>query len=146
MKKNISQKNPAVNNFIFFLLLFCCIILCNNASAQSGKWVAPEQANTLKNPVAGNTEVLANAQALYKTYCTPCHGAKGKGDGQAAVGLAKKPADHTSDYVQSQTDGALFWMITEGHNPMPSYKTTITEDQRWALVNYIRTLAKTAKK
>jgi len=65
--------------------------------------------------------------------------------GVAAADLAKKPADHSSDYVQKQTDGALHWMITEGHTPMPTFKTSLTDNQRWELVNYIRTLAKNKK-
>jgi len=59
--------------------------------------------------------------------------------------LSIKPADHTSVAVQNQTDGALFWEMTTGHNPMPSYKLMFTEKQRWELVNYIRTLAKKPK-
>src|ERR1019366_1287418 len=54
-------------------------------------------------------------------------------------------APKEADYVQKQTDGALHWMITEGHTPMPTFKTSLTDNQRWELVNYIRTLAKNKK-
>jgi mono/diheme cytochrome c family protein len=47
--------------------------------------------------------------------------------------------------VQKQKDGALYWIITEGNRPMPTYKTTLTPIQRWEVVNYIRTLAKEKK-
>jgi mono/diheme cytochrome c family protein len=127
----------------FFLLML--LLLAPFAQAQS-KWNTPQEANNLKNPYANNTSVLKDAKVLYMANCAPCHGAKGKGDGAAAVALNPKPADHSSDAVQKETDGALFWKISEGHNPMPQYKQTFSEAQRWALVNYIRTLAKNPKK
>jgi mono/diheme cytochrome c family protein len=145
MKKERNPNgSPAAMAFIvpfFFILMFISV----GAKAQT-KWVAPREADDLKNPLAGNTDVLKEGKSLYISYCTPCHGEKGKGDGVAAASLSTKPADHSSAYVQGQTDGALFWMITEGHNPMPTYKQALPENQRWELVNYIRTLAKTSKK
>ncbi len=146
MKKNLNRnKNPAAKyKYLFFF--FVLLLISNDNKAQSGKWVAPKDANNVKNPLAGNTDILKYAKVIYTTYCGPCHGGKGKGDGVAATGLSTKPADHSSDYVQSQTDGALYWMITQGRNPMPSYKTTLTDNQRWELVDYIRTLAKNQKK
>ncbi|HMC86926.1 MAG TPA: cytochrome c [Chitinophagaceae bacterium] len=89
---------------------------------------------------------MAETKTLYITNCGPCHGDKGRGDGPAAPGLNPKPADHTSAAVQSETDGAIFWKLSEGRSPMPAYKKIFSEEQRWELVNYIRTLAKTAKK
>lgn len=127
-----------------------CVVLYgltpSAASAQSTNWVAPKEADNVKNPLAGNTNVLANAKARYVGYCAPCHGDKGRGDGPAASGLNPKPADHTSSAVQSETDGALFWKLSEGRNPMPAYKKVFTDQERWELITYIRTLAKTAKK
>jgi mono/diheme cytochrome c family protein len=142
--KNPSEKGSKIN-FFFILFLVIALFIYFEATAQSKTWVAPKEADNLKNPLAGNTEILPYAKVIYTTYCGPCHGNKGKGDGIAAAGLSKKPADHTSDYVQKQTDGALYWMITTGRNPMPSYKTTLPDNQRWELVNYIRTLAKNKK-
>ena len=49
-------------------------------------------------------------------------------------------------YVQTQTDGALYWMITTGRSPMPSYKAALTDNQRWELVNYTTNSRKTHKK
>jgi mono/diheme cytochrome c family protein len=106
------------------------------------KWVAPAAAASIKNPVAGNTAILKDAKALYTINCAPCHGEKGRGDGPASAALTPKPADHSAALLQSESDGSLFWKLTEGRNPMPSYKTMFTAEQRWGLVNYIRTLKK----
>ncbi|MBN8850968.1 MAG: c-type cytochrome [Sphingobacteriales bacterium] len=126
-------------------LIFLILIL-NSAFAQNKPWVAPPDADNVKNPVAGNPSAIVEAKALYTTNCGPCHGEKGKGDGPAAAGLNPRPADHTSESVQKQTDGAIFWKLSEGRNPMPGYKKIFNEQQRWGLVAYIRTLAKGRKK
>lgn len=142
-----SKTGKKISNihFFFILLLFISFFIHIEAKAQRKTWVAPKEADNVKNPLAGNTEIVQYAKVIYTTYCGPCHGSKGKGDGVAAVGLAKKPADHSSDYVQKQTDGALYWMVTTGNSPMPSYKTVLTDNQRWELINYIRTLANNKK-
>jgi mono/diheme cytochrome c family protein len=147
-KINIMNLIKKVNMpFSFRILCMFILLICiyNNSNAQGKVWTAPKDADNVKNPLAGNTDILKYAKVIYTTYCGPCHGTKGKGDGPAAAGLQKKPADHSSENVQQQTDGALYWMITAGHTPMPSYKATLPDNQRWELVNYIRTLASTKK-
>ena len=113
--------------------------------AQMAKFVAPASADALNNPLKANVQATAEGKKIYSANCAICHGDKGQGDGVAAPGLSKPPADHSSAAVQKQTDGAIFWKITEGNNPMPAYKTVYSETQRWQLVNYIRTLAKIKK-
>ena len=102
---------------------------------------APPTADAVANPLKGDASAALAGGKLYKQQCAACHGDKGKGDGAAAAALAKPPANHTTAGVQKQTDGAIFWKITNGNNPMPGYKF-LTETQRWQLVNFIRTLAK----
>jgi mono/diheme cytochrome c family protein len=114
--------------------------------AQQKQWVTPKEAQVIKNPIAGNASTLAEGKKLYVTNCAPCHGDKGRGDGPAAQALSPKPADHSSAAIQNETDGALFWKLSEGRNPMPAYGKILTEQQRWELINYIRTLSKTPKK
>jgi mono/diheme cytochrome c family protein len=122
--------------------LIALILIFYRSFAQTNPWVAPKEADNIKNPLAGNTAVITEAKTLYTGNCGPCHGDKGRGDGPAAAGLNPKPADHTSAAVQTQTDGAIFWKLSEGKAPMPAYKKIFTEQQRWELVNFIRTLAK----
>jgi|SRR5579859_690093 len=125
---------------VFLVLIF------QRSFAQYKPWVAPPDADNIKNPLADNASILAEAKTLYTANCGPCHGDKGKGDGPASAGLNPKPADHTSPAVQKQTDGAIFWKLSEGRAPMPAYKKVFTDQQRWELVTYIRTLAKGGKK
>lgn len=133
--------NPYIKNLLTPLL---CLLFLNSIS-QKGKFPAPASADAIVNPLKGDAAATAEGKKLYVQFCATCHGNKGKGDGIAAPGLPKPPADHTSDFVQKQKDGALFWIITEGNNPMPTYRTTLSETQRWQVVNFIRTLAKPKK-
>ncbi len=128
----------------FTLLAAVMMMLCITAMAQQKKFTAPASADAMQNPMKGNEGATTNGKIAYTTYCVPCHGDKGKGNGVAAAGLSTPPADHTSAKVQGQSDGAIFWKIYTGNNPMPSYKT-LTQTQIWELVNYIRTLSKSKK-
>ena len=122
------------------------LLFVNQGLAQSTKakpWVVPPAALQVKNPLAGDPASAAKeGKKTYTTYCTPCHGNGGKGDGVASASVNPKPADHTSDAVQSEPDGSLYYKMTEGRGPMISYKQVLNETQRWQLVCYIRTLAK----
>ena len=104
-------------------------------SAQ-GPWVAPAEAKAIKNPVKG----VGNAKKSVETNCVSCHGASGKGDGPAAAALPPpKPANWTSAAVQKETDGEIFWKMSNGRGAMPPWKH-LPEQERWEIVNYIRTL------
>lgn len=126
------------------VVVFCLIWGGTTVNVTFGQttWTAPAAANNYKNPYKGNPNATAAGKTLFKQFCAICHGDKGKGDGLAGINLKPRPANFTKDAVQSQTDGAIFWKMTEGRAPMASYKTVLTEQQRWQLVNYIRELGK----
>jgi len=113
----------------------------NQVVAQS-TWKAPADADKLENPYAGNEKAAAKGKKLYKQLCAICHGVKGKGDGMAGASLTPKPANFTKDVIKGETDGALFWKMSEGNAPMAAYKESLSEDERWVLITYIRTLQK----
>lgn len=127
--------------FLFLLLVSFVKAPKNDyVTVQQKKWVAPASADKIVNPLKGDANATASGKKLYKVMCFVCHGPKGKGDGVGGAGLTPKPTDLTSDAVQSQTDGAIFWKIAEGRAPMASYKSSIPENKRWEIINYIRTL------
>ncbi len=110
---------------------------------QTSEWIAPLSADKIKNPFVEDKKSVEAGKALYTIYCTPCHGEKGKGDGPASTSIKTKPADHSSQKIQKQSDGAIFWKLTEGRSTleMVSYKLVLSDKERWSLVNYIRTLS-----
>lgn len=115
--------------------------LAQDAGKSGDEWVAPSRAARKKNPVEANEASIAQGKVVYVKECASCHGDKGKGDGPAAKDLEKKPGDLTLSKTQEQSDGALFWKITEGNKPMASYEKTLSEEDRWHVINYLRTLA-----
>ena len=129
-----------VSFFILYLFSFSTVV------AQSKPWPVPAQASSTKSPLANDAATIKEGMTVYQSFCSPCHGNKGKGDGVAAAALTIKPADHTSAAMLNETDGSLFYKISEGRTPMPQYKTALTETQRWELVAFIRTLNKGSKK
>ena len=129
--------------FVALLIIsgaFMLMSLTKKTIQQASPWVAPVWADTIKNPLKGNLKSLDDGKKLYAQNCSVCHGDKGKGDGIAAAGLTPKPADHSSEKIQKQSDGVIFWKMTNGRPPMASYAKLFSDAQRWALVNYIRTL------
>ena len=131
---------------IIFAIAGFSLLLSAGSNPQSKPWVAPDWADTIKNPLAGNVASIDSGKKIYTKYCVVCHGSKGMGDGIAAAGLNPKPANHSSEAVQKQTDGAIFWKTTTGRPPMAGYGKTFNDDQRWQLVNYMRTLKAPDKK
>jgi mono/diheme cytochrome c family protein len=131
-------------NITKMIRLFALLLLCNGmvfmAVAQKPqKWVAPAQYKTMKNPSAGNAESVNTGKDLYAKHCKSCHGKDGLGDGPKASSLDASCGDFTAAAFQSQTDGEIFYKITQGKDKMPAYAKTLPEDaDRWALVNYLR--------
>jgi mono/diheme cytochrome c family protein len=109
------------------------------SSISEKKWQAPATEAAKKNPVSASETSIAAGQKLYANHCASCHGPSGDGDGRAAAELGIQPA-RLSD-SRSESDGALFWKITNGKKPMPGYGAKLSETDRWSLINYIRSFA-----
>lgn len=146
MKKIIKQvSKKKLSSFIVIVTITGAISLLfafASPMQQSNGWLAPDAAKNKKNPIVMNDASIAAGKIIYTKNCYDCHGKKGKGDGPKSGDLPKNPQDFTKGQFQSQTDGTLFWKITEGRKPMPSFKKDLTEEQRWTVINYVRELGK----
>lgn len=121
-------------------LIAVSVALSGVAMAQT-PWTAPAGEKSKKSPVASSPKTVEQGKKLAQVNCASCHGSSGRGDGAAAAALNPKPADWTSAKIQGETDGELFWKITTGKGAMPPWRH-LPENDRWALVQYIRTLKK----
>ena len=124
------------------LTLAALFFTCFAFAQHSAPWNAPASVKEKKNPFVADASSLERGGKSYAIDCQRCHGKSGRGDGSSAMKLEKTVADLSSDQVQSQTDGELYWKISEGRKPMPLAKRTLTDDQRWDVINYIRTFKK----
>lgn len=106
-------------------------------------WKAPAWADTLKSPFHEEPLTLAQGEELFTLYCASCHGEEGYGDGAAGGALGQKPANFHDTLVKAQSDGSIFWKMSNGRGNMPPFKDVFTDEQKWQLVAYIRHLGKT---
>jgi mono/diheme cytochrome c family protein len=127
-------------------VLLIAFMACSTTAQDKGKkWTAPESAKKIKPAVPADAENITAGKALYAKHCKSCHGAGGKGDGPKAAQLEKESGDFTSSEFKSLSDGELYWMTTEGNDPMPTFKKKTTEEERWQMVHYVRTLGEKKK-
>ena len=131
----------------FMFVLFVVVLLVAAGSAvyaflHPGPWIVPEEAKRVANPLKPSQANLPEARRLFEDKCAECHGDTGKGDGSQAKMYDPKPSDLTdAAHMNSVSDGELFYKISEGHRPMPAFKKRYSEEQRWQVVLFIRSLA-----
>jgi glucose/arabinose dehydrogenase len=115
------------------------VTICSLEAQTSSFHNAPASAKALKNPLAGNAEATKAGKSLYASTCASCHGANGKGTGSVPP-LTKGTA-------QSAKPGEVFWFITHGDVSagMPAWES-LPEQQRWQIVNFVKTLGSPGQK
>jgi len=118
------------------------------ADFSKNTWELPEDADKTPNPVPSSAESIAKGKELYmertKGNCVFCHGDTGAGNEANMPRLRRKPADLTNkERMTAMTDGEVYWKITRGINGiMPAGEKRMSEEERWNVVNYVRTLSK----
>jgi mono/diheme cytochrome c family protein len=112
------------------------------AAFHRGSWIIPVAEKARKNPLTASDAVLKAARPIYDQKCSDCHGDAGKGDGSDAMMYDPPPANLTdAAHINKLTDGEIYFQITEGRKPMPSFRTKLTDEQRWQLVLLVRAFA-----
>jgi mono/diheme cytochrome c family protein len=100
-----------------------------------------EAAAKLANPVPPTPESIAAGRKDFLTFCVPCHGAGGKGDGPVAAKFIPAPDLTNTGLQKVRTDGYWYSQISVGGAVMPAYSEALSPRERWDIVNYVRTLA-----
>lgn len=128
-------------------ILFACTIglifmSIGFAAFQKSSWDAPPDVKQKKNPIVPSEAALKEARSIFDEKCSNCHGEAGKGDGSDAMMYDPPPADLTDGKRMNKfTDGDLFYKITVGKKPMPSFQKRLSEQQRWEMVLLVRSFA-----
>lgn len=112
-----------------------------NALTEEERWAVALYTYTL----AYTPEQLADGETIYNAECADCHGLTGVGDGERAVELTRPVGDLTDQIEQvSLSDQVVYTIVTEGQgSQMPAYADELSDDQRWAVTAYTRSLALT---
>ncbi len=142
MKTQVKKITNKMVGIIGMIILSSFITIQPKATVS---WIAPAEANALVNPLKGDFYATQDGKKTFNQMCVICHGEKGKGDGFAGATLTPRPANLADGGICKEasckeTDGAIFWKLTTGKSPMASYKTILSDEKRWQLVNYIRQL------
>ena len=104
------------------------------------EWEVPAKYKTMKNEYAGEDED-GIGEELYAQHCKSCHGKEGYGDGTKAKELEAEMRDFSTDEVQDQADGELYYKSFIGRDEMPNFEKKIKDDEdRWMVINYMRSL------
>ncbi len=127
---------------ILSIIAIAAFALYSFSSIVQDEWKVPEKYEKMKNPTdKANKENLAIGKSLYNKHCKSCHGKEGYGDGTKADEVEGDLGDFSTAEFQAQSDGALFYKTTEGREDMPEFTKKLPDDEdRWLVVNYMRTL------
>lgn len=102
--------------------------------------LAKAEQTLTRAPFPPSPYALALGKNRYEAFCSPCHGPEGKGNGPVVQRGFVQPPDLTRPEAQAYSDARIFHVISAGQNIMPSYAPKLTEEERWAVVYYIRQL------
>jgi mono/diheme cytochrome c family protein len=137
-----SQNGRRLPKILFVCVLGLICLAIGLAAFHKAPWTTPPGEYERKNPLPLSEASIHAAKLLYSDQCANCHGDSGKGDGSDAMMYDPAPSDLTDAPKMSKvSDGEIFFQITEGRKPMPSFKKRLTEEQRWQLVLLVRSFA-----
>ncbi len=106
-----------------------------------------EAIKNLKNPYQNqySADLLLTGKKNYQKACIYCHGEKGDGQSAMKNTMIVLPPSLLTKKVREMTDAQMYHIIHEGQGLMGSYRMQVRKDkERWALINYIRSLQKAA--
>ncbi len=98
--------------------------------------------STIRNPFPPTPEILERGRTAYAYFCIQCHGPNLDGKGTVGQSFAPLPTNLKSPYVQQQEDGLLFYRISLGYKRHPPLASTVATGDRWAIIDYIRSVGK----
>ncbi|HPE43424.1 MAG TPA: cytochrome c [Bacteroidales bacterium] len=111
---------------------------------KGGPWEIPQEYVSMENPYKDDASLEKYGKQAYMKHCRSCHGNTGEGDGPKARNLEYDPGNLSDAAWQDKvSDGELYYMSIIGRDEMPNYESKIADDEeRWALINYLRSLKK----
>jgi mono/diheme cytochrome c family protein len=102
--------------------------------------ICPPDYLARQNPIPTSEGSVAVGREVYAANCASCHGIDGRGGGPDAGQLTTRPIDLTQPYMDTIKDGEMFWAIEQGLGEMPAFRDDLSDDMKWHVINYIRSL------
>ncbi|MCB1032457.1 MAG: cytochrome c [Acidobacteria bacterium] len=85
-------------------------------------------------------EILKRGEQRFETFCTPCHGWVGSGDGMIVQRGFQVPPSFHEERLRNSPPGHFVNVMTEGFGQMSSYAAQIRPEDRWAVAAYVKAL------
>lgn len=99
----------------------------------------------LVNPYPANdAHAVQRGQFVYQTFCQPCHGVSGRGDGVVVSRGFPAPPSLLAEHTLNMKDGQMFHVLAYGQGNMPSYAAQVSPEDRWQVILYLRSMQKQA--
>jgi mono/diheme cytochrome c family protein len=135
-------KDLKTRKVLFVVLLLVIASAIGYTVWENRPWTIPSAAREMKNPISPSAADLETIRPIYRDKCSSCHGLTGRADGHDASRYDPKPTDFSdARHMSGVTDGELFYKLTEGRKPMPSFKKRLSDEQRWRMVVLVRTFS-----
>jgi mono/diheme cytochrome c family protein len=136
MKNSI---RTAVLVFAAFLFVTANVVMAQKAA---GPWTVPAKYKTMKSSIkATDASVMTVGKEMFNKHCKSCHGSKGLGDGPKSASLNTLIPSFADKKFKSYSDGEVYYQSFVGRDEMPNFEKKITDEaDRWAVVNYIKSL------
>jgi mono/diheme cytochrome c family protein len=115
-------------------IIFFAILVLPAHPVLSQEWLVPREQSVLPNPSDYTLENVKKGEVIYTRNCQSCHGDPGKNN---PLALDPLPVDIASDRMHTNSEGDLYYKITNGRGIMPPFEATLSEDDRWKLINFI---------
>jgi mono/diheme cytochrome c family protein len=138
------MKKTLKNLFGSVVVIMTAVILFSFVAPQDQKagapWAIPANYKSMANPQKGKADPDNIGKLLYAKHCKSCHGSAGLGDGPKAGSLDTKINSLKDAKFQAQTDGEIYYQSFMDRDMKSFEKKIPAAEDRWAIVNYIRTL------
>jgi mono/diheme cytochrome c family protein len=139
MNKYISIQYMQLNKTLLASLL---LLIMSAGSLFSQTNQIPAEAKSKTAPFLFTPETVKVGEQIFNTNCKSCHGDPGKGNYAKLVPIPKDPA---SEEYQKNSDGEMFFILSNGKGLMPNFVNTLNEEQRWQVIAFIRSYNKNYK-
>lgn len=140
IRKSIIQKANNLNTMSYknklSLLLLVAYLLLVKTGSYAQPWIVPDEYQKMAAPFLFNATTAKAGEVIYNKSCKSCHGEPGKNNVAKINPLPKDPA---SKEYQNQSDGSLFYKVTNGKGPMPAFGNILKEEERWQVISFART-------
>jgi mono/diheme cytochrome c family protein len=144
METEVTSRRPGsvrtrLVNLLFALGLLT-MLAAGSARAQTADWRIASDAANLKSPKPPTPALLKSGKAVFASRCQRCHGPEGRGDGPESD--PSSPAANLTDGSRAaiNSDGVLFYKVWNGRKPMPAFKSELSKEEIWSVVEYVKSL------